>query len=320
MESPGTEDIREMSSEESRTNQDRVYRKPLKSIPPFSFNEEVAVAFDDMAERSIPFYEEIQRLTVALAQRYARRGTNIYDLGCSTGTTILKLREALSESGPANVSIRGIDSSGAMCRRAKVKLGLGCHRDRPGSTLRNATGHGEWHDERSDAAIQSGGKANARQRNSPSPATRSDFYASDLHDPEVVIKQGDVNHESIENSSVVIMNYTLQFVRPEERRELVGRVLDGLNPGGVLLVSDKMLQSSTNVSRVFLNIYHDMKRNQGYSELEIAQKREALENVLIPYRVEEEQELLLRKGFSSVDVFFSWCNFTSFLCVKDELS
>ena len=310
--------MQEMNSEERKANQDRVYRKPLKSIPSFSFNEEVAEAFDDMAERSIPFYEEVQRLTAALAQRYARPGTNIYDLGCSTGTTILRLREALSAAGPANVSIRGIDSSGAMCHRAQAKLGTLGKGERPDSTIEYCSRDGGWQKERSEAESESAGNAKMLQRG-VSPAKHSELYFSEPSDPEIVIKHGDVMHESIENCSVVIMNYTLQFVRPEQRHELIRRILNGLNPGGVLLLSDKMLQSSTNVSRVFLDIYYDMKRSQGYSELEIAQKREALENVLVPYRVEEEQELLLGTGFSSVDVFFSWCNFTSFICVKDEL-
>ena len=136
-----------MSQKENRSDQDQVYSRPIKSIPPFSFNEEVAIAFDDMARRSIPFYDEVQRLTVALAQRYAQPYTNIDDLGCSTGTTILQLREAIRSSGPAGVTIRGIDSSHAMCRRAEAKLGLG-DRELGGSTFgpmsgrRNTLGDG----------------------------------------------------------------------------------------------------------------------------------------------------------------------------------
>lgn len=253
--------MRDENPEES--DRDAVYRRPLGAIPPFSFGEDVAAVFDDMASRSIPFYREVQRLVIDLAVSYTIPGSRVYDLGCSTGTTLLGLREAFAARGAAEVELIGVDSSLPMCERAKEKLST-----------------------------------------------------SDSTEPLWRIVSEDILDQRIEGASVVIMNYTLQFVPPLRRRELLDRIYRGLRPGGALLISDKLLQSSTEVSKVFADIYYDFKRAQGYSELEISQKREALENVLVPCRFDEERELLLASGFSTVDVFFGWCNFASFICVK----
>ena len=120
----------------------------------------------------------------------------------------------------------------------------------------------------------------------------------------------------IRDAGVVIMNYTLQFVPPLEREALVRRIYASLRHNGILIVSDKTTQSHTDISRIFVEKYYEFKRSNGYSELEISRKREALENVLIPYSVAEEEELFRQCGFAAVDRFFSWYNFSSFLCVK----
>ena len=251
-------------------SRDRLFRRRIDPVPSFQFNEEVASVFDDMAVRSIPYYEEVQRLTVELAAAFTRRSSRVYDLGCSTGTTLVALRQMLAEQRAQDVQIIGVDSSPAMRDQAFAKL------------------------------------TNSEPCLPPSP-------------PEVIVQCEDLLDIVIESASVVVMSYTLQFVPPLRRHELLSRIFTGLQPGGTLLVSDKTLQSSTDVSRLFMDIYYDLKRTKGYSEIEIAQKRESLDNVLVPYGFEEEKALLLHAGFSSVDVFFSWCNFTSFICVKNGL-
>jgi tRNA (cmo5U34)-methyltransferase len=69
-------------------------------------------------------------------------------------------------------------------------------------------------------------------------------------------------------------------------------------------------------ARLFIDLYHDYKAAQGYSHLEIAQKREALENVLVPYRAAENVEMLRRSGFAEVETFFRWFNFAGFVAKK----
>ena len=111
---------------------------------------------------------------------------------------------------------------------------------------------------------------------------------------------------SIENASAVIMNLTLQFIRPVRRAQVMKNIAAGVNKGGSLLVIEKVLSKDTQFNRSFIKYYYDLKRRNGYSDLEIAQKREALENVLIPYRLEENFELFLDSGFKECEGFFRW--------------
>lgn len=242
---------------------DKVYNTPIGEIPPFTFNEKVAHVFDDMAERSIPFYREVQKMLTDLTLTFFQEGSKIYDLGCSTATTSALVYQGLIDRGIKDFTIKGIDSSAAMCQEAVVKLdSIGASRDHV-------------------------------------HITNGDFLAEDIHD-----------------ASVVIMNYTLQFIDPLHREDIIKKIYKGLRHNGILLVSDKLLQSNTDISRTFIDKYYNMKRLNGYSDLEISQKREALENVLIPYTLEEETELFKECGFKGVDAFFSWYNFTSFICIK----
>ena len=115
---------------------------------------------------------------------------------------------------------------------------------------------------------------------------------------------------------MVVLCLTLQFVRPLQRERLLRTVHDGLNPQGCLLLIEKVLEEQTLVNRLFIKHYYDFKRRNHYSDLEIAQKREALENVLVPYRLEENRELLRHQGFREVDVFFKWYNFSAMVAMK----
>jgi len=109
---------------------------------------------------------------------------------------------------------------------------------------------------------------------------------------------------------------TLQFVRPLYRDALLASIYQGMNENGCLILVEKVLGESSTLNRLYIKYYYDFKRQNGYSDLEISQKREALENVLIPYKLLENRELLLRTGFRSVDVFFKWYNFCGIIAVK----
>jgi tRNA (cmo5U34)-methyltransferase len=112
------------------------------------------------------------------------------------------------------------------------------------------------------------------------------------------------------------MCWTLQFVRPLQRDKLVRFIYENLMEGGILLVTEKVLNNSTHMNRFFIDLYYNFKKRNGYSNEEILRKREALENVLIPYRIDENLELFRRSGFEIVETFFQWYNFAGFLCVK----
>jgi len=109
---------------------------------------------------------------------------------------------------------------------------------------------------------------------------------------------------------------TLQFVRPIYREQVLKNIYDGLNPGGVLILVEKILAEESNFNRDFINYYYNYKRRNQYSEMEISQKREALENVLVPYKLSENITLLRDKGFNHCEVFFKWYNFAGIIAVK----
>ena len=128
---------------------------------------------------------------------------------------------------------------------------------------------------------------------------------------------GDLHDElHIENASVVILTLTLQFVRPLHRERVIQSIADGMNPQGALILVEKLTENDTLFNRLFIKYYYDMKRRHGYSELEISQKREALENVLIPYHLEENEALVRRCGFTKFQVWFRWYNFCGMIAVK----
>ena len=120
----------------------------------------------------------------------------------------------------------------------------------------------------------------------------------------------------IENASVVVMCLTLQFIRPLYREKLVEEIHRQLNDNGCFILIEKVLGEDSLFNRQFIKYYYDFKRRNHYNDMEIAQKREALENVLIPYKLMENRELLLNKGFRFVETFFKWYNFCGMIAVK----
>jgi tRNA (cmo5U34)-methyltransferase len=121
---------------------------------------------------------------------------------------------------------------------------------------------------------------------------------------------------NIEEASVIMMILTLMFIRPLYRQRFVDSLYQSLRPGGCLLLVEKLTIANSTLNRLFINYYYDMKRRHNYSEVEISRKRESLENVLIPYRHEENLELLHSAGFQHVEEFFRWYNFCGVIAVK----
>jgi len=124
--------------------------------------------------------------------------------------------------------------------------------------------------------------------------------------------------QQLAGADVILCNYTMQFIRPLLRQDFICRLHAALPAGGLLLLSEKIISSHSLLNRKFISIYHEFKREQGYSELEIAAKREALENVLIPFTAEENLSLLRNGGFSWAEMHFRWINFASFVAIKEK--
>ncbi|KAA3663313.1 MAG: carboxy-S-adenosyl-L-methionine synthase CmoA [Chloroflexi bacterium] len=120
----------------------------------------------------------------------------------------------------------------------------------------------------------------------------------------------------IERASVVILNFTLQFIAPADRKRLLQKIYANMLPGAALVLSEKVVFSDAAQNERFIKIHHDFKRANGYSDLEVSQKRTALENVLIPDTISEHQHRLQAAGFANADVWFQAFNFMSILSLK----
>lgn len=237
---------------------DKVFNQPREASD-FKFGNEVVTVFDDMVSRSVPFYGEIQRMVAEIGKDFAMPESNLYDLGCSTGASLILLDKVVDEK----VKFVGLDDSDEMLKKCDKKL-----------------------------------QENGIKR-------KYELNYADLN-------QG----IAIENASVVNLCLTLQFIRPLNRERLVQQIYDGMNDNGCLILTEKVLGEDSLFNRLFIKYYYDMKRRHNYSDMEISQKREALENVLIPYKLEENKELLKKCGFKLVDVFFKWYNFCGIIAVK----
>ena len=242
----------------SRTK-DKLFSRRQRLIKDFNFGKQTATVFDDMLQRSVPFYSEVQRMISEIASDCVTEGSQVYDLGCSTCATFL----ALDRVVPAGVRFIGVDASADMLRRGREKL----------------TEHQFRH--------------------------------------EYELQHADLNQGvQVVNASMVVMTLTLQFIRPLYRHKLLSDIAKGMNEQGCLILVEKVLSRHSMLNRLFIKYYYGFKERNGYTKLEIAQKREALENILIPYRAEENTELLLTSGFSQCDLFFKWYNFCGLIAVK----
>ncbi|MEO7802864.1 MAG: carboxy-S-adenosyl-L-methionine synthase CmoA [Ginsengibacter sp.] len=238
---------------------DEVFKGSIHNPSDFKFSSKVAGVFDDMVNRSVPYYEEIQRMISELTIDHYQDKSYVYDLGCSTGTTMIYMNDTL----PQKVSFIGIDDSTDMLKKCREKL---------------------------DAA----------------GVTR-----------DISLETADLNNNvHIHDASVAILCLTLQFIRPLNRERLLKQIYDGMLPGGALIVIEKVLAEDSLFNRDFIDYYYNFKRRNEYSELEISQKREALENVLIPYKLSENITLLRNAGYNHCEVFFKWYNFAGFIAKK----
>jgi tRNA (cmo5U34)-methyltransferase len=115
---------------------------------------------------------------------------------------------------------------------------------------------------------------------------------------------------------VIVANYTLQFIRPMQRVELIKKLYDGLKDDGIFIFSEKVVFEDKKLDKDLIDVYYDYKKEQGYSEYEIAQKREALENVLIPFTIKENIQMCKDAGFKNIETVFQWANFVTFIVKK----
>lgn len=132
----------------------------------------------------------------------------------------------------------------------------------------------------------------------------------------VEVKLGDIQDTPIENASMVVLNFTLQFVPKEQRQALLSKIYQGLRVGGALILSEKIKAEQPLCDDILVDLHHHYKRVNGYSELEISQKRSALENVMKPQSIEQNQALLKSAGFDYCQLWYQCFNFCSMIAIK----
>ena len=236
---------------------DTLFSAPMHTAP-FEFNAQVADVFDNMIQRSVPGYGFLMDVIGVLAQRYGQAESQCYDLGCSLGTTTLRLRQNL----PASCHVIGVDNSAAMVSRCQHNM------------------------------------------------------ARDNSQASYEILQQNIQDTHINNASIVILNFTLQFIEDQERQAILNDISAGMKPGGVLLLAEKIRFDSSQEQALQTDLYHDFKRFQGYSDLEVAQKRAALENVLVPNTLSQHRQRLQAAGFKQIEVCMQCFNFCALLAFK----
>lgn len=225
---------------------------------PFAFNDQVADVFDDMVSRSVPLYHEVNQLGRAYVSRYYQKETILYDLGCSTGTFLSFVSEAL----PSGAHLVGVDSSAAMIEKAAQKL-------------------------------------------KPLPSRhRVDLQIEDLA------------AMALEPCSVVVLNYTLQFLPVKDRAGLLRRIYQALLPGGLLFFSEKIRSLDPEIEEAMTRIYEAFKVSQGYTWGEVQKKKEALDQVLVSFSEDQYRSLLCDAGFQSQAIICKWQQFATFVALK----
>ncbi len=233
---------------------DRVFATPISKK--FEFDESVASVFDDMLSRSVPFYSEVQKIIISLILKEQRDGRRVLDLGSSTAKFLLDLHSKMD----MNMSLKGIDNSHAMLKRAREK--------------------------------------------------------SKAFGANIELEYADMLSYEYRDEDIVVANYTLQFIRPIQRTKLIKNIYNGMVDGGVFIFSEKVVFDDKLLDKELIDIYYEYKKSQGYSEYEIAQKREALENVLVPFTIEENIQMCKDVGFKEINTLFQWANFVTFIARK----
>lgn len=232
---------------------DELFKKSPKKQ--FEFDKNVASVFDDMINRSVPFYKDNLELCASLIAKLAPQKAKICDLGCSSANFLIFLANLRKD-----FKLFGVDNALPMLEVAKSK-------------------------------------ANAYGLN-------IEFFEADL-----------CGFDFFQND-VFVANYTLQFIRPPKRQELVNKIYENLNENGIFIMSEKIVYEDAFLSKNMIELYADYKEKRGYSKFEIAAKREALENVLIPYSQKENFAMLENAGFKKIENIFKWVNFETFVAFK----
>lgn len=238
---------------------DRVYSKINEDVKPFTFNQEVAVVFQNMIERSVPGYAICLEMITLLSKKFLLPGKRVYDLGCSLGASLIAVAKAF-EKDP--LQLIGVDNSASMLKECRTNLG------------------------------------------------NYNFVHT------ITLLEADVETITLSPCSAVVLNFTLQFVPLENRDRLIKKIYEALLPNGILILSEKIDFPDQETTDIFSTLHQRFKLSHGYTDLEISQKRTALENVLVPETADLHLKRLQKVGFKQCIPWFQCLNFASYFAIK----
>lgn len=259
------------------SSRDDLYQRRETARGSFRFDEAVVDVFPDMIDRSVPGYALIVPMIGQLARRYVQADSSVHDLGCSLGAVILSIRSALLDRDDlGSLRLLATDNSAPMIARLNERL--------------------------DDLGIDTVPMdAAAPPATGPLPIT---------------LNLADIRDVAIDEASFVALNFTLQFLDLADRDHLLQRVASGLKPGGALVLAEKIRFEDPADQERLTDWHHDYKRLQGYSELEIARKRTALEQVLLTETESAHRDRLRRVGFQRVTRWFQCFGFCAWLAER----
>jgi len=262
---------------EQKPGTDNIYASPKSEINRFSFDDTVVDVFADMIERSVPGYSKIIQMIETIAQR--------------------QTAELLSQT-PQPTAIE--------CYDLGCSLGASALAMRRGiATVASAT---------PDFVIPT---LVTGIDNSTAMIERCQAYVNQDTTPgKVIIRQEDIEETPISNAMMVTLNFTLQFIPVDKRLSLLQNIHSGMNSNGILVLSEKVHFDSPTQQKILEELHWDFKAANGYSEMEISQKRTALENVLLPETIDDHKQRLAQAGFSTAEVWFQCFNFVSLIAHK----
>lgn len=252
---------------ETMTTKDTLFLNEKMGDSPFEFNQSTANVFDDMLNRSVPFYQTIQRLITQTAIQHLslQKHPTIIDFGCSLGTTLINIGNALDTPS----TLIGIDSSPSMIEKAKANSSPQKHKSLKKHTYK--------------------------------------WIEQDLNKKVTPL---------LPKSTLIIMNLTLQFIKKENRLQLLKSIYETLDDDGIFILVEKTIEKDKWMTDYFEKKYYEFKKQSGYSEKEIINKKKALKTVLTPLTKEKNITLLNTAGFALAAPIFQWYNFCVILGKK----
>ncbi|AFZ28268.1 methylase involved in ubiquinone/menaquinone biosynthesis (plasmid) [Cylindrospermum stagnale PCC 7417] len=225
------------------------------------FDRQVTQVFDSHVIKSVPLYEEIQRMVVEISEYFIRDNSTVYDIGSSTGTTLLSMCQ--QHSSKKNINLFGIEESPSMIESARSKCSY----------------------------------------------PNVNFILQDVTDHNICF----------ENASFVTSILTMQFIPFNHRLNVLRRIYGGLVEGGALIMVEKTRCENSFFESPWLELYWDFKERQGLTDSMIRQKSKSLRGILNPLTLQQNLELLSESGFSDIEIFFKWYNFSGLIAVKGRL-